>query len=51
MVYECGASLDIKNRQNLTPLTLSAKLAMKDVRALFIYSLFTLLNIISNVSL
>ncbi|GFV98698.1 transient receptor potential cation channel subfamily V member 5 [Trichonephila clavipes] len=31
LVYECGASLDIKNRQGLTPLTLAAKLAMKDI--------------------
>ncbi|KAG8202146.1 hypothetical protein JTE90_010505 [Oedothorax gibbosus] len=31
MVYECGASLDIKNNQGLTPLTLAAKLAMKDI--------------------
>lgn len=31
MVYECGASLDIKNRQGLTPLTLAAKLAMQEV--------------------
>nr|XP_042896955.1 transient receptor potential cation channel subfamily V member 5 [Parasteatoda tepidariorum] len=31
MSYECGASLDIKNRQSLTPLTLAAKLAMKDI--------------------
>ncbi|XP_035213588.1 transient receptor potential cation channel subfamily V member 5-like, partial [Stegodyphus dumicola] len=31
MAYECGASLDIKNRQGLTPLTLAAKLAVKDI--------------------
>jgi ankyrin repeat protein len=32
LLYELGASLDIKNRQGLTPLTLAAVKAHKDVR-------------------
>ena len=31
LLYELGASLDIKNRQGLTPLTLAAIKAHKDV--------------------
>jgi hypothetical protein len=31
MMLEYNASLDIKNRQNLTPLTLAAKLARKEL--------------------
>jgi ankyrin repeat protein len=34
-MLEYKASLHIKNRQNLTPLTLAAKLARKEVRAFF----------------
>ncbi len=32
LLYELGASLDIKNRQGLTPLTLAAVKAHKEVR-------------------
>lgn len=32
LLHELGASLDIKNRQGLTPLTLAAVKARKDVR-------------------
>ncbi len=32
LLYELGASLDIKNRQGLTPLTLAAVKANKEVR-------------------
>ena len=31
LLYECGGRLDIKNNQNLSPLTLAAKLARKDM--------------------
>jgi len=31
LLYELGASLDIKNRQGLTPLTLAAVKAHRDV--------------------
>lgn len=31
LLYELGASLDIKNRQGLTPLTLAAVKARKEV--------------------
>ena len=31
LLYGFGARLDIRNRQGLTPLTLAAKLARKDV--------------------
>lgn len=31
LIYSHGGRLDIKNRQGLTPLTLAAKLARKDV--------------------
>jgi hypothetical protein len=31
MMLDYNASLDIKNRQNLTPLTLAAKLARKEI--------------------
>ena len=36
-MLEYKASLHIKNRQNLTPLTLAAKLARKEVIHLFSY--------------
>jgi hypothetical protein len=32
LVYELGGSLDIKNRQGLTPLTLAAVKARKEVK-------------------
>ena len=32
LLHELGASLDIKNRRGLTPLTLAAVKARKDVR-------------------
>ena len=31
LVYECGARIDLVNRLGLTPLTLAAKLAKKDI--------------------
>jgi hypothetical protein len=31
LIYHLGGRLDIKNRQGLTPLTLAANLARKDV--------------------
>jgi ankyrin repeat protein len=37
LLYELGASLDIKNRQGLTPLTLAAVKAHKEVRQLTIF--------------
>jgi ankyrin repeat protein len=33
LLYELGASLDIKNRQGLTPLTLATVKARKEVRS------------------
>jgi len=40
LVYELGGSLDIKNRQGLTPLTLAAVKARKEVKksSRFIFS-------------
>ena len=38
LLYELGASLDIKNRQGLTPLTLAAVKAQKEVRKFFFFS-------------
>jgi len=38
LLYELGASLDIKNRQGLTPLTLAAVKAHKDVRKFSFFS-------------
>ena len=40
LLYELGGSLDIKNRQGLTPLTLSAVKARKEVKEFEIYLSF-----------
>jgi hypothetical protein len=37
LLLQMGAKLDIKNRQGLTPLTLSAKLPRKDVSKIRAY--------------
>ena len=37
LLYELGGSLDIKNRQGLTPLTLAAVKAHKEVRRIIYF--------------